>query len=70
MIHNYWLEILFVGSQLPDGEGLYVCVSVGHRHKGPYEMQFRSITESNRVIGIGVLMCGYELILSMSAFPT
>ena len=69
-IPDYWLDILFCGAQFPDDQGLYVSKSRGHRLEGPHGLQLRAITGRGRLSGIGVWVCGYELILSMSGFPS
>lgn len=69
-IPDYWLDILFCGAQFPDDQGLYVCKSRGHRFEGPRGVQLRAITGRGRLSGMGLWVCGYELILSMSGFPS
>lgn len=69
-IPKYWLEILFGEAQFPDEQGLYVCKSVGHRFEGPRGLQLRAISGRERLTGMGFWVCGYELILSMSGFPS
>lgn len=69
-IPDYWLDILFCGAQFPDHQGLYACKSRGHRLEGPHGLQLRAITGRGRLSGIGLWVCGYELILSMSGFPS
>lgn len=69
-IPEYWLEILFGREQLPKHQGLYICKSSGHRFEGPQGLKFRAITGRGRLTGIGAVVCGYEMILSMSGFPT
>jgi len=67
---KYWLEILFGYVGFPDEQGLYVCISPGHRFEGPHGVGLRAITGRGRLTGIGIFICGYELILSMSGFPS
>jgi hypothetical protein len=69
-IPEYWLRILFGEAELPDEQGLYVCKSRGHRFEGPRGLQLRAITGRGRLTGMGLWVCGYELILSMSGFPS
>jgi hypothetical protein len=69
-IPDYWLDILFAGAQFPDDQGLYVCRSPGHQFEGPHGLQLRAITGRGRLSGVGLWVCGYELILSMSGFPS
>jgi hypothetical protein len=67
-IPKYWLEILFGEAEFPDEQGLYVCKSRGHRFEGPRGLQFRAISGRGRLTGMGLWLCSYELILSMSGF--
>ena len=60
----------FAKAQFPDDQGLYVCKSRGHRFEGPHGLQLRAITGRGRLTGIGLWVCGYELILSMSGFSS
>ena len=69
-IPDAWLDILFCGAQFPDDQGLYVCKSRGHRFEGPHGLQLRAIAGRGRLTGMGLSVCGYELILSMSGFPS
>ncbi|MFQ5798661.1 MAG: hypothetical protein ACE5H0_08205 [Bacteroidota bacterium] len=69
-IPKYWLDILFGDAEFPDEQGLYVCKSRGHRFEGPRGLQLRAITGRGRLTGMGLWVCGYELILSMSGFPS
>lgn len=69
-IPDYWLDILFCSAQFPEGQGLYVCKSLGHRYEGPRGLKLQAITGRGRLTGIGLWVCGYELILSMSGFPS
>lgn len=69
-IPKHWLQILFGFSDFPEGQGLYVCTVPGHRFVGPFGMKLQPIGGSAGLSGIGVWVCGYELILSMSGFPS
>ena len=69
-IPDYWLRVLFMGAQLPDGQGLYVCKSKGHHFSGPTGLAIRVILGGGKLTGVGVTICGYELILSMNGFPS
>lgn len=69
-IPEYWLRILFGEAEFPDEQGLYVCKSRGHQFEGPRGLQLRTITGRGRLTGMGLWICGYELILSMSGFPS
>jgi hypothetical protein len=65
-----WLEILFGDTEFQNGQGLYVCKDRGHRFTGPYGIGLQAIVGRGALSGIGAHVCGYELILSMSGFPT
>jgi hypothetical protein len=69
-IPEYWLRILFGEAEFPGEQGLYVCKSRGYRFEGPHGLQLRIIVGRGRLTGMGVWVCGYELILSMSGFPS
>jgi len=69
-IPRYWLDVLFGDTQLPDEQGLYVCKSRGHRFEGPHGLKLQAIVGRGRLTGMGLYVCGYELILSMSGFPS
>ncbi len=64
-----WLEILFGYKEFPNDQGLYVCNDKGHVFAGPHGIKLRAITNSERLTGLGLYICGYEFILSMSGFP-
>jgi hypothetical protein len=70
VIPKNWLDILFGDTEFPDEQGLYVCKSPGHRFEGPRGLQLRVIIGRGRLTGMGLWVCGYELILSMSGFPS
>jgi hypothetical protein len=69
-IPEYWLHILFGEAEFPDEQGLYVCKSHGHQFEGPHGLQLRTIIGRGRLTGMGLWLCGYELVLSMSGFPS
>ena len=69
-IPEYWLQVLFGFSEFTNEQGLYVCVSRGHRFEGPHGVALRTITGRGRLTGMGFLICGYEFILSMTGFPS
>ena len=69
-IPRYWLDVLFGDAQVPDEQGLYVCKSRGHRFEGPHGLKLQAIVGGGRLTGMGLYVCGYELILSMSGFPS
>jgi hypothetical protein len=64
-----WLEILFGPTDFPADQGLYICTVPGHRVEGPSGLKLQAIANSaGRIMGLGVWVCGFELILSMSGF--
>lgn len=65
-----WLRTLFGETEFHSGQGLYVCKSPGHRFKGPRGLELRMISGGGQLVGMGLWICGYELILSMSGFPS
>ena len=69
-IPTNWVQILFGNADFSDGQGLYICTQLGHQFSGPFGLKLRPIGDSNGLNGIGVLVCGYELILSMTGFPS
>lgn len=69
-IPRHWLQILFGNSDFPEGQGIYVCTLPGHQFEGPCGLKLQAIANSAGLSGIGVWVCGYELILSMSGFPS
>lgn len=68
-IPKHWFDVLFGYAEFPDHQGLYVCKSSGHRFEGPHGIALRAISGRGSLTGIGLWVCGYELILSMSGFP-
>lgn len=69
-IPQKWLDILFNNVEFSDDQGLYVCKSRGHLFEGPQGLQLQAITRQGRLSGLGLWLNGYELILSMSGFPS
>jgi hypothetical protein len=69
-IPKQWLQIMFGSADFPEGLGLYVCTLPGHRFEGPFGLKLQAIASSAGLSGLGVWVCGYELILSMSGFPS
>ncbi len=69
-IPKYWLDILFGHEEFSNEQGLYMCKSPGHRFSGPHGLTIQTIVGKNRLTGMGLCVCGYELILSMSGFPS
>lgn len=64
-----WLEILFGYAEFGNEQGFYVCNQPGERHEGPRGVKVGVIEREGQISGIGVWVCGYELILSMNGFP-
>lgn len=69
-IPEYWLKILFAGMRFPDDQGLYVCRSKGHQFSGPSGLAMQAISGKGKLSGMGFTICGYELVLSMTGFPS
>lgn len=69
-IPRKWLDVLLGQNELEDGQGLYICNDIGHESKGPIGIELRAITNEQRLTGLGVSVCGQELILSMTGFPS
>ncbi|MHC4740345.1 MAG: hypothetical protein ACYS8Z_00380 [Planctomycetota bacterium] len=69
-IPKYWLDILFGDAEFPNGQGLYVCKSPGHYFEGPRGLKLQVIAGNGQLTGMGLWVCGYELVLSMSGFPS
>lgn len=69
-IPKSWLDILFGSADFLNEQGLYVCKTLGHRFEGPHGLQLRAIAAKGQLTGIGLWVCGYELVLSMSGFPS
>lgn len=65
-----WLQILFGSTNFTNGQGFYICTLPGHRFEGPFGLKIDAIAGSSGPSGLGVWICGYELILSMSGFPS
>lgn len=68
-ILNEWLDILFGYSDFSNGQGLYFCKDSGHSFSGNYGLNAQAIIKKGHVSGIGITICGYELVLSMCGFP-
>lgn len=60
-----WLEVLFGVRSFPDGCGLYVRVEVGSRFEGPRGLRINPIASKQKLSGIVVSVCGYDLLLSL-----
>lgn len=65
-----WLDILFGYMDFAAGQGLYVCRSVGHVFETARQVKLRTISNRTHLNGLGLWVCGYELILSMSGFAS
>lgn len=64
-----WLRILFGEQEFSGLQGLYMCVDIGHQFDGPRGLTMQAISSANAITGIGVHICGYELILSTAGLP-
>lgn len=60
-----WIEVLFQARGFDSGQGLYVCCSKGAILNGPIGIALRPLGKENRIVGIGLLVCGFELVLNM-----
>jgi hypothetical protein len=65
-----WLDILFGRAEFSNGQGLYICRTVGHIFKGGRDVRLQTIYRNGVLSGLGLFICGYELILSMFGMPT
>ena len=65
---NHSLE--FGRADFSNEQGLYICRYRGYEFEGPYGLRMQTITGKGRLTGMGLWVCGYELILSMSGFPS
>ncbi len=69
-IPREWLEILYGKSKFTDETGLYICKTTGHAFSGVHGVEAQAIVKKGKVSGLGLKICGYELVLSMSGFPS
>lgn len=69
-IQREWLEILYGKSEFTDEAGLYICKTTGHAFSGVHGVEAQVIVNKGKVSGLGLKICGYELVLSMSGFPS
>ena len=65
-----WLKILYGKSEFSDDRGLYVCKAVGHTFSGAHGVEIQAIVGNGKISGLGLKICGYEFVLSMSGFPS
>jgi hypothetical protein len=66
-----WQRILFGESEFEKDLGLYVCRSIGHAFEGPHGVKIEAIGKPDKSLsGIGLSLCGTELVLSMTGFPS
>jgi len=68
-IPTEWVEILFGVREFHDHQGVYVCRDVGHIFSGPHGLKMKAFAPEGKLDGLGLLICGYEFILSMSGLP-
>jgi hypothetical protein len=68
-IPRVWLEILYGYCDFPGEWGIYICNQIGHDCAGPLGIMTRAISNHERMTGLGVYVCGYEILLSMRGFP-
>lgn len=69
-IPKHVIDILFGHAEFSEHQGLYVCKTTGHQLEGPHGIEIQAITGRGRLTGIGVKVCGYELVLSISGFES
>ena len=67
-IPKEWLDVLYGISEFTNGKGLYICKSEGHLFSGSHGLEARAIVNGGQVSGLGLCICGYEFVLSMSGF--
>jgi hypothetical protein len=65
-----WIEMLFDQREFRDQQGLYVCREPGHSVTAPQGVSIRAISNAAGISGVGVQLCSYEIVLSMTGFPT
>jgi hypothetical protein len=63
-----WLRVLFGEANFTNDCGLYICKVPGHLFSGARGLQIQAIARQDEVTGIGVCVCGYELVLSLTGF--
>ncbi|MDH5178964.1 MAG: hypothetical protein OEY07_04805 [Gammaproteobacteria bacterium] len=69
-IQREWLEILYGKSEFSGEAGLYICKTTGHTFSGAHGVEAQAIVKKGKVSGLGLKICGYELVFSMTGFPT
>jgi len=60
-----WLLTLFGQRDFEAGHGLYVRCQVGERFEGPRGLRINPLASGQRLFGIIVSVCGYDLVLSL-----
>ena len=61
-----WIEVLFGIKNFEPGQGLYVCRTRGTKFEGPRGVAVSPVGRRSSLVGVILLVCGYELILVMS----
>jgi len=69
-IPEHWLKILFGYVDFSMHRGLYLFNDIGYIFQGPLDLSLRAISRRGELSGLVISMCKYELILSMSGFPS
>lgn len=64
-----WLAILFGNAEFAPGQGLYMPRGVGEVLAGPTGLVLAPMLVRGNLVGLKALVCGYELLLSLEAFP-
>lgn len=68
-VERRWIELLYGRADFQGDAGLYVCREPGNEFVGPFGAIWKSVIDSGRIAGIGVILCGLELVLSLDGFP-
>jgi hypothetical protein len=63
-----WVRVLFSEADFSNDCGLFICKVPGHRFSGPRGLLIQAIASRGAVAGVGVSVCGYELVLSLAGF--
>jgi len=68
LVPRRWVDVLFGTADFEGSQGLFVCREIGHRFAGPHGVQVQAVYRQNRISGLGVWLCGYEMILALLGF--
>ena len=68
--HKLWIETLFGIRDFYNETGLYICRSTGHLFQNLEDIMLKMIARDDEISGIGLTLCGYELVLSLKGFPS